>query len=94
MLSYCAAVVFGTRQLYGPPPSYEQPDANQTIALLVTCGAMSPDLDLCGELVKVDSQPSPEMAGSRPGRIHVKYGNAVTWTLPAMACSTWFVSSP
>ncbi|KFG86985.1 putative Mg2+ transporter [Metarhizium anisopliae] len=59
-------------------------------SLLVTCGTMS-ELDLRGELVDVKSQPSPETAGSTPGRILVKYGNAVTWSFPAVACSTWFV---
>ncbi|KHN95340.1 uncharacterized protein MAM_06844 [Metarhizium album ARSEF 1941] len=39
-------------------------------SLLVTCGTMS-ELDLCGDLVQVKSQPSPEAAGSTPGRIHV-----------------------
>lgn len=51
------------------------------------------ELDLRGELVDVKSQPSPEAAGSTPGRILVKYGNAVTWSFPAVACSTWFVSA-
>ncbi|KID77360.1 uncharacterized protein G6M90_00g098180 [Metarhizium brunneum] len=59
-------------------------------SLLVTCGTMS-ELDLRGELVDVRSQPSPEAAGSTPGRILVKYGNAVTWSFPAVACSTWFM---
>lgn len=67
------------------------PITDQRIALLVTCGTMS-ELDLRGDSVDLKSQPSPEAAGSRPGRILVKHGNAVTWSLPAVACSTWFVS--
>ncbi|KJK78621.1 hypothetical protein H634G_05996 [Metarhizium anisopliae BRIP 53293] len=62
----------------------------QLWSLLVTCGTMS-ELDLRGELVDVRSQPSPEAAGSTPGRILVKYGNAVTWSFPAVECSTWFM---
>lgn len=67
------------------------PKANMRIALLVTCGAMS-EVDLRGDLVHLNSQPSQDIASSKPGRILVKYGNAVTWSFPAEACSTWFVS--